>query len=103
MCWVNYLFDFLVLITSFQDKNPEIPAKTAVNIFLSHLEGDEEKNNSAFLLKHLYVLDHCVEEMTILDTIGYYYNSNLTSPKSLKYIEGGTFMITNKDLSRIRL
>lgn len=44
-------------------------------MFLSHLEMSEEKGNALFLLKHLYILDHTVEEGVALQQISSYYSS----------------------------
>jgi hypothetical protein len=46
-----------------------------MNMFLSHMERDEERANPIFLLKHLYIMDQTVEEKIALDHIAGYYSS----------------------------
>lgn len=44
-------------------------------MFFSHLEMSEEKSNPLYQLKHLYVLDHTIEEGVALQRISSYYSS----------------------------
>ena len=55
--------------------NPELPAFTALNLFFTGLETEDERESSQFLLKHLYILDHTVEEGVALSQISGYYCS----------------------------
>lgn len=52
-----------------------IRSQKAFSILRTNFEKHEQKNNSAFRLKNLLILDRCTEEMCILDMIANYeYN-----------------------------
>lgn len=56
-----YKIDDIVLINSFKGENPEIQQTAAINMFMIHMESDEERTDPIFLLKSLYILDQAVE------------------------------------------
>lgn len=64
------------VIECMRGRHPEvIRSQKAFLMFRTKFEKHGEKNNSAFRLKNLLILDRCTEEMCILDMIANYeYN-----------------------------